>query len=1351
LNDFSNMTADATYGAAATTFNQKAANSQALSQTAGTATGTYAAVSTTAAAVVFPLTTGADVKTMGSGADTINGLFSSATGMTFQGTDSLDGGAGADTINIQVGVTGTHGAASMANIETVSANFSAAGTVSLLNSTGVTTVESSASTAAAAFSNIGSTSTALKVSNTAQDATFGYTTAAVAGTADTVALTLSGVTGGTVTLAGVETVGITSSGSANTLTGLTATSATTVNVAGDQALALGTLGATVTTLNAGSNTATGTGVSATLGASLTATVTGGSGNDAINISAVTGNVNLTGGAGNDTVTVTSNLTVTDTIGGGDGIADVLSTTAAIAEGYLAPTTRTITGFEQLTLSTAGTAAATLTTANVDTGITRVNLAGTGGAYGVTGPAGALTVTTTAALGGTLTLTDTGTAITDAATLTNSGVTVGVDVLAGRAVTSTGYETLNVNVGSGSTTNAATQTLGAVTVTVDTGGASVVNFTGGNSVSTGAISAATINASALTGSSTFTMASATGATSITGTANNDSIGASSVASSVDGGAGNDTITGGTLNDTLVGGDGNDSITGGRGKDSITGGAGVDTFRIDQPTVAAVTSTIGAPDVITDFVSGTDKLSLGQTVTAFLGNYSNFTIAQTAANADGRGNLAYFVTGENNLYVQASTNGGINVNTDTVVTLSNVTSLTGADLLLGAQGTGNTVVLVAGAIPVVNTTASNATNSVLTTAQDDTISAVTGATAAATSLIGTGAAIDGGLGNDTLNITASADAQVTSLVTAGTNGVAVTNVETVNLTVTATAAANALGTLPATLTTLTATGTDSNGAITATVGATGQTITVTNTAGTTGSTITFGNFPGTAAGVATQTVTTGTAGDTFNTIAVDGINVNGGAGDDTFNISNAAAFDDDSLMITITGGTGTDAITFANALITTTATVNLADTTDVSISGVETLNAGAVSVDARAVVLSVTMPAGTAFRTISGTTAAAGGLNIGSDDITFTATAAQIDALTTITSGSANGVFSVASSDTAGPITVNLADTTYTIANIDSITFASVTTGVVTVTIDENVAVVGGSGNDVLNVTADLGNVTLAASAFETVNLNAVQATILTIANTATTVNATAGGVVILGTGGDTFNNSGAVAATVTGGSGVDTINHSGTTTLSVSDSPEADVINVTGTGALTFFGSAATGGGITTINLPSNSTVDNIYFTSAATTGTPIALAVDRIVVTGFNTSADRIHLDGDVTTGATANGSAALIQVVSAAPTATVTFNSANDFLLFNFDMGGTAEQLSGDVGGTALLAALGQTLAITTTAHKGYVGAFDNGFLYIYQLIEDGDGDANVDDAADLILVGRINAEVGSIGTSDIFMAGTA
>ena len=53
-------------------------------------------------------------------------------------------------------------------------------------------------------------------------------------------------------------------------------------------------------------------------------------------------------------------------------------------------------------------------------------------------------------------------------------------------------------------------------------------------------------------------------------------ASVVGLSVDGGAGNDTITGGDGNDVLIGGDGDDLIDGGRGNDVAFMGAGNDTF-------------------------------------------------------------------------------------------------------------------------------------------------------------------------------------------------------------------------------------------------------------------------------------------------------------------------------------------------------------------------------------------------------------------------------------------------------------------------------------------------------------------------------------------------------------------------------------------------------------------------------------------------------------------------------------------------------------------------------------------------------------------------------------------------------
>lgn len=61
-----------------------------------------------------------------------------------------------------------------------------------------------------------------------------------------------------------------------------------------------------------------------------------------------------------------------------------------------------------------------------------------------------------------------------------------------------------------------------------------------------------------------------------------------------------------NDTLEGGGGNDVLIGGAGRDVLVGGAGVDQFRLLDPTY----STTAAPDLITDFVAGQDRIDLRQ---------------------------------------------------------------------------------------------------------------------------------------------------------------------------------------------------------------------------------------------------------------------------------------------------------------------------------------------------------------------------------------------------------------------------------------------------------------------------------------------------------------------------------------------------------------------------------------------------------------------------------------------------------------------------------------------------------------------------------------------------------------------
>ena len=70
-----------------------------------------------------------------------------------------------------------------------------------------------------------------------------------------------------------------------------------------------------------------------------------------------------------------------------------------------------------------------------------------------------------------------------------------------------------------------------------------------------------------------------------------------------GSGNDSVLGDTLVNIINGGGGNDSISGGGGADRLTGGTGADAF------VYALTTDSGVGtgrDVITDFVSGVDKL-------------------------------------------------------------------------------------------------------------------------------------------------------------------------------------------------------------------------------------------------------------------------------------------------------------------------------------------------------------------------------------------------------------------------------------------------------------------------------------------------------------------------------------------------------------------------------------------------------------------------------------------------------------------------------------------------------------------------------------------------------------------------
>ena len=879
LNGFAQMSADATYGASATAFNTKVDAALALSQTTDNTGGTFAAVSTDAGKS-FPLTTSSDVLTGTLGADTFNAAYTAANGMTLQSTDTINGGAGTDTLNFSVGAAGVV-QATLTGVEAISGNFSAGGTFSMLSSSGVTTVEASGSTNAATFSSIGSAATALKASNTAFGTTFGFTNASLVGSTDVVSLTVSNVTAGTVTVQpasgtnGAETIAITSSGSSNTLTldDNTSTSLTALTVSGTQDLALTVTPTTVTSINA--SALTGALTHTTTGAAAM-TVIGGAGNDSLTLGASAVADSVDGGAGDDSITFSANLTNTDTIVGGAGTDTLVFGTSADGTGYTAPTTATISGFETIKFTNA--IAADLTTATVQAGINTVDLNGGTAAQSIVMESGAKTVKIGASNTGSLTVTDTGTAITDSLTVTNSGAAISAFGAAAGGLVTNGFETVTFN-GSG-TGAATTQAATVFTLAADIGGTTTLNLVGSNTVTTtGAITANVVDASGLTGTAKLTMgaAAASGLTSIVGSANADTL-VGDASSAINGGAGNDTITGGSSHDTVDGGAGDDSITAAAGNDSINAGDGNDTVVIADNLTAA--------DTINGGNGTADTLSIGTAAATLL----------TAANISGFETLAVTTAGlTTDLSVYSSNNA---------ITRLNEVGAAGTYTVTGAGAGFTTLAAGTAADTFVFSRAVNTLTDSLT---------FIGLTAATTTALTAS-------GEETLTLRSSStgqavitdinDAALTTLLITGTGGVTVTN---------ALANVTALATITDSHTgagTVTINATNSTTAITFTSGAATGTTTLTTGSGNDNITAGAGILNATA-GSGNDSVTGGSLADTLD----------GGIGNDTINGGDGA----DSLLggsgvDSITGGEGADRIVAGsnNDVITLTETTAAVDT-------------------------------------------------------------------------------------------------------------------------------------------------------------------------------------------------------------------------------------------------------------------------------------------------------------------------------------------------------------------------------------------------------------------------------------------
>ena len=680
-----------------------------------------------------------DTHTGTSNNDFFDGSPNTNGNQTLSVNDVLNGATGVDTLSATV-AAGTITTGNLDSIEVYEITATGAATFNMAGTTGYTSLNNLSSTSALAYNNIEAATVAGVVRNAGGLTTFNLANAGLAGATDNFSITVEGAltTGITVSdttgTGALETLTLNTENAAVTVPTLTVTDLglASLVISGDKDLTITTLtdatagGATLETIDASALTG-----DLSVTAVAAGTVTGGSGDDAI--TATTGNDVLDGGAGNDTITTDTgndsvvggtgdddivaagNLTIDDTVAGGDG-TDSLSISAAVAAGQAV----NVSGIETVVLSGGGV------TQDMDafstTEVTRVNtssvhtfsIVDAGAQITTLGVDAAVTATTFARK------TD-GTA--NALTINMGTSTAGVTAV---AVTADNEESLTINSAGGS--NKIT-TLAAADVTS-------LTITGNKSLDlddnaiTGGTLLATINASAYTGSAltanatnstkditythgsgTITLTTGSGNDTVTGGTGADSVAGGTGNDSITGGTGNDTIDGGAGNDIISGGDGEDSITAGAGNDSITAGAGNDT--IDFLTNLATTDTVdGGAD--TDTLTFTVSTTIAPTLTAV--EKATVTFGATTGGAFNAGNSTALTT-----YTLASTTNA------TTATVTNIA--TGATVIVSDANT-DTVTLdtAAAAELTVSYRAASAGASTITDAATVTI---TGATATASS--------------------------------------------------------------------------------------------------------------------------------------------------------------------------------------------------------------------------------------------------------------------------------------------------------------------------------------------------------------------------------------------------------------------------------------------------------------------------------------------------------------------------------------------------------------------------------------------------------------------------------------------
>jgi len=1217
----------------------------------------------------FTLTTGVDTGasfTGGAGADTYNATAIAAGKATLTSGDSLTGGEGTDRLSLTSSVAGTYGTGVIGNgIEELAVTATAATTVDAALMTSVTDVYSIGSTAAGTLTVTGAAAIPnVHMNGSNGNASVSFANASVnGGAADStiVALSSTGTVADTsVTLNGVETINVSAtggaSGTADTVVAGAVVNGKTVTIASDTLTALNVTG------EAGARiAATLSGATTTVAGSITSA----GGADDISFTAdATDAVSVDMGAGNDTVRLNtapglktgSTTAGAQTIAGGDG-TDTLVTGVAVSKA----TGSAISGFETLRVTNGSTVV--LSSANND--ISHVILDGTGAS--VTGAEAGSTIDLTTAGSATLDKTTTGAVTVNVGTTSTSGAQTSLLTAAG--VTSATVN--NLSIATDTTSARSSGVTGAALTEMTVTGSQPTTITGGGAALT------KIDASAVSKNVTFSATlKATGAELIGGAGNDTATGAAG-ADTLTGGAGNDILSGGAGADVISGGDGTDTITGGTGADTMTGGAGADTFvfaaNATTATPAVAVSTLSATDTITDFVSGTDKLSGTQAV-AFLGNFTNIQAALAANNVSTVSNLsAAFVTGENNLYVFETQGNSLSAD-DLVIKLEGVTSIAAGDLMLGSQGTGNTTVLSATEAVVNSTTSTNASK--VTTAKDDTISATVGRAEDST--------IDGGAGTDTLALSIPSTTGTDDGTVNADDLDTITNVETITLANRTASTANGSTGYDITLAGEMA---DANDTLTIVSSEDG--VQANGSIGT-GVTLNAAEFNGsnktihyTGAG-AIDNITGGSGNDTIlggdgNDIIDSGAATSNDAADDY--IDGGAGND----TVTVNGGTGTSSTLTLKGGAGSGDTLNLyntnADTFDLSnltVSGFETLVVGATGVDKAHVLALDTLWSGlTAITVTNDDTADTIQLYDGTYDFSSIA-------VTATTSGTANTLDLDTAGNTAKTVTMDPADLALFTGSSGTITGESTASIVTTLNVTASDDLSAGTITDVDVLTVATGasanqTLTLAGDDFAAGNFTTVTGTgddNIAIALTVDLTNTTISGFdsLALGTTGD--NDVTLDAASI---SGAVTLTSSATANLKITET--GDYTNITTTTG-DFDSLIITDGKTATVSeatLDNDGTVTSMVAIDSTTATTDANLAINMVGTT-LDLSAVAVGATNDVDTtitGTTGNDTITLWDSSAPGSATVVTGNGGADIFRLEDNSGNTYAAGSNDFSAT--------------------------------------------------------------------------